>query len=116
VYDVAQAQYPKEFKGKAITPIEGRSLVPIFKTGKRDGHEAIYFEHENHKAVRMGKWKLVAKARGPWELYDMEADRTETNDLAAAEPARVEAMKGMWQAWAKRCDVLDRGKRPAPQQ
>ena len=37
--------------------------------------------------MRDGKWKLVAKgANGPWELYDIDADRTELNNLAEKEP------------------------------
>ena len=32
--------------------------------------------------LRVGKWKLVSAYKGEWELYDLEADRTEMNDLA----------------------------------
>jgi arylsulfatase len=62
---------------------------------------------EGNRAVRSGKWKLVAKApAGKWELYDMEADRTEMHDLAAKEPERVQELKGKWEAWEKRARVL----------
>lgn len=110
-YDAAGADYPKERNGKAITPLEGKSLLPAFKTGQRDGHDAIYWEHENSKAVRQGPWKLVSKPGGKWELYNLAADRTELKDLSEAEPVRVEEMKALWQAWAKRCGVLDKGKK-----
>ena len=43
--------------------------------------------------------------RGPWELYNMAADRTELHDLAAAEPARAAALKAKWEAWAERANV-----------
>ena len=57
--------------------------------------------------IRQGKWKLVAKGRnGPWELYDMEADRTETTDLSSREPERVRLMAAKWEAWALRANVL----------
>jgi len=57
--------------------------------------------------MREGKWKLVAKyPAGRWELYDMEADRTEMHDLAQAEPARLKAMSDKWVAWANRTGVL----------
>jgi arylsulfatase len=57
--------------------------------------------------VRQGKWKLVAKGpAGPWELYDVEADRTELHDRAVAEPERVRQMAQMWDAWARRCHVV----------
>jgi arylsulfatase len=104
--DVAGVKYPKEHKGKKLTPLEGRSLVPAFddKPIECDG---IYWEHEGNRAVRVGQWKLVAK--GPaaaWELYDLEADRTETHDLAAKHPGRVKEMAAKWEAWARRTNVL----------
>jgi arylsulfatase len=87
--------------------MEGTTLVPAFQ-GQALGREgAIYWEHEGNRAVRLGKWKLVAKGRnGPWELYDMDADRSEMHDLAAEQPERVADMSALWQAWAERANVL----------
>lgn len=104
--DIARAKYPAEYHGNAIQPMEGVSLAPAF-AGSRLDREALYWEHEGNRAVRMGKWKLVAKGPdGAWELYDMEADRTEMHDLAAQQPERVTAMAKKWEAWAKRTRVL----------
>ena len=104
--DVAGAAYPAERNGKAIQPMEGRSLTPAFEN-KPIQREAIFWEHEGNRAVRMGQWKLVAKGRtGPWELYDMDADRTELNDLSAKDPARVKQMAAAWQAYAERTGVI----------
>jgi len=104
--DVAGIDYPRTHAGKEILPPEGKSLLPIFKDGRRKGHEAIYWEHEGNRAVRQGKWKLVAVHGKPWELYDLEADRTELNNLADEHPDKVEQLATMFQRWAKRCDVL----------
>lgn len=104
--DVSGATYPKEFKGRPVTPLEGRSLAPIFRDGKREGHDAIFWEHEGNRAVRQGKWKLVALHKKPWELYDVEADRTELHDLAGDQPERVAKMSAMWDVWAKRAGVV----------
>ena len=104
--DVAGAEYPAEVEGRPITPLEGRSLVPAFE-GKPIQRDALYWEHEGNRAVRVGKWKLVA--RGPkneWELYDLDADRTELHNLAAQDPDRVRQMAALWDAWAKRCGVV----------
>jgi arylsulfatase len=45
---------------------------------------------------------------GEWELYDLEADRTELNNLAEKNPDRVKAMADKYQAWADRSNVLPR--------
>jgi len=104
--DVAGATYPKQVKDQKITPMEGVSLAPTF-AGEKLPERAIFWEHEGNRAVRQGKWKLVAKGpRGPWELYDMVADRTELNDLAAEQPARVKQLAAAWQAYAERALVL----------
>jgi arylsulfatase A-like enzyme len=107
--DVSGAAYPKTFHDKAILPMEGRSLVPAF-ANKAIERDAIYWEHEGNAAVRVGDMKLVRfGVKGPWELYDMKADRTELHDLAGAQPEKVQELAAKWQAWAERAQVL-----PAP--
>ena len=105
--DLGKATHPKEFKGHEIHPLEGTSLRPAFDGENLNRKAPIFFEHEGNRAVRDGKWKLVAKgARGAWELYDMETDRTEMHNLAEKEPERLKAMVTQWEAWAKRAFVL----------
>jgi arylsulfatase len=95
--ELAGASYPA-----AMPPMEGRSLVPAL-AGKPVEREALYWEHEGNRAIRIGKWKAVAvEPAGKWELYDMDGDRTEMNDLAAREPERLRAMVRQWEQWARR--------------
>jgi len=103
--ELAGAIYPKEFKGKAIVPMEGRSLVPVFDAQPIQ-RDALFWEHEGNAAIRAGDWKLVRLGRnGPWELYDLKADRTEQRDLAILHPQRVKELAAKWDAWAERAQV-----------
>jgi len=105
--DLAGAEYPKTCNGRPITPLEGRSLVPIFTGRSQQGHEQLFWEHEGNRAVRQGPWKLVSKhSDQTWELYDLAHDRCELNDLAARHPDRLARLKAAYQAWADRCGVV----------
>ena len=99
--DLAKADYPKKVNGKEIVPIQGVSLKPVF-AGKTLGRKnPIFWEHEGNRAIRIGKWKLVAKgANGPWELYDLDADRSELKDLSEKHSERAKEMADKWEAWA----------------
>jgi len=107
ILEITGASYPSSHRGQAILPCDGESLVPSFAG---DGQERgpLFWEHEGNAAVRVGKWKLVRKYPGAWELYDMEADRTEMNDLAGAHPERVREMSALYAEWAERCGVIPR--------
>jgi len=100
--DLAGAEYPAEFRGQAILPREGVSLRPALEGKPLHRPQPIFWEHEGNKAVRDGRWKLVQKWRGPWELYDIDADRTELNNLAAEHPDVVARLEAAWNAWAQR--------------
>ena len=103
--DVAGAEYPEQFAGNRIKPLEGVTLLPAFE-GRSIQREALYWEHEGNRAVRLDKWKLVAEHQGPWELYDMQADRTETRDLMRQHPQTARRMIEMYTDWARDRDVL----------
>ena len=99
--DLAKADYPKEVKGQKIVPMQGVSLNPTFSGKAIKREDPIYWEHEGNRAIRIGKWKLVAKgANGAWELYDLDADRSELNDLSEKHPQRAKEMADQWEAWA----------------
>ncbi|HEY3900091.1 MAG TPA: arylsulfatase [Chthoniobacter sp.] len=103
--DLAGAKYPERFHDNDIIPMEGVSLRPAFDGQSLNRKQPIFWEHEGNKAVRDGKWKLVQKWRGPWELYDMEADRTELHDLSKDHPEIVSRLQSSWDGWAERAFV-----------
>jgi len=88
---------PEVWDGKPVPPPPGRSLVPAFARDGAVTREFLWWHHERNRAIRMGDWKLVAEgAAGPWELYDMRTDRSESNNLAGAHPERVRALSERW--------------------
>ena len=112
--EIAQTTYPKEFKSKAILAMEGKSLAPIFEGQKETGSTPIFWEHEGNRAARSGKWKLVSRYPGAWELYDVEVDRTEQNNLAEKYPGKVAELAALYQSWAQRCGVISPDQLPKP--
>ena len=90
--DVAGAEYPKQIADRKIDPLMGKSLLPILQGKEREGHETLYFHYGADRALRQGPWKLVSAKLGRWELYNLDDDRTETNDLVKKHPARVTEM------------------------
>jgi len=105
----AKGDYPAEFSGHQIQPMEGKSLVPTFSGESIQREAPVGFEHHGNLALRDGRWKIVSAYRRDqptrWELFDMHADRTELNDLADAHPEKLNEMIGKWQAWADRVGV-----------
>jgi arylsulfatase A-like enzyme len=87
----------------------GISSPPIAQT-------PLFFEHDGSRAVRDDKWKLVATQGGEWGLSDIDADRTELNNLAALRPDRVKDMAARWDESALRVHALPRpgGALPRP--
>jgi arylsulfatase len=99
--DVAGATYPKD-----KTPLPGRSIVTGLEGKPLAPHEATFWEHEGNQAMREGRLKLVRAHGGPWELYDLESDRTELKDLAAVRPTTVTRMAGEYSKWMRRSMAL----------
>jgi arylsulfatase len=110
ILDVTGTAYPTEWQGHAIEPLEGQSLVSAFGRDGLADRKPMFWEHEGNAAVRIGRWKLVKRYPRDWELYDMDADRTELHDLAARHPERVAGMAKQYDAWAARCGVIPREK------
>lgn len=106
--DLAKARYPVTFNGHRIHPMEGISLVPAFTGQPIIWPQPLLWEHEGNRAVRDGKWKLVsayASGANEWELYILDAARTEMNKLVAAARGKAAQLAAQWETWAKRVGV-----------
>jgi len=108
--EVAGATYPQEYRGRATTPAQGISMVPYLAGADVEAKpRTLYWQHENHAAIREGNWKLVTsndRDDAAWELYDLSADRSESRDLAKSRPEVAERLTKKWGQWAEECHVV----------
>jgi arylsulfatase len=107
ILDVARAPYPSELGGHALQPLDGESLVPLLEGQRWSRSQPIFWEHEGNAAVRDGNIKLVRQFNRPWELYDMESDRTELHDLSAGNRRMMDRLVAEYQHWADSVGVVD---------
>lgn len=80
--ELANVELLKEKDGIKAPPIPGKSLVSLFSDDMVSNRE-LWFGHRGNNALRQGKWKAVISSDidGKWQLYDMDEDRTELNNL-----------------------------------
>lgn len=104
--DLAQAQYPSRYRGQTIVPMQGVSLGSEFAREAIESDRELFFEHEGNRAIRSGRWKLVAEKGRPWELYDMEQDRSELSDLSTVYPERRQQLLRRYREWERRASVV----------
>lgn len=112
--DLAGTEYPSEWEGvEELEPLQGKSLLPIFKGEKREPHEELYFHFAQNRALMTADgWKLVTHQSAKWELYDLNADPTELNDLADEHPEKVEAMSARWHELAIQDRLKEKARKP----
>ena len=90
-----EAKYPSGLPG-----LDGISIVPTFSGKKLIRTNPLFFQYGSWQAIRQNQWKLVQRKQEPWQLYDLDQDRTETRDLAGEFSERVKNMKKSWDGWA----------------
>lgn len=104
--EIAGTTYPTEFHGRKPMPLDGRSLVPLFRSERRPAHEFLAWRVPQHQVLREGAWKIIrSNANTPWELYDLVHDGTETTNLAQQRPDLVQQLATKWQSWAAECEL-----------
>jgi arylsulfatase len=94
--DISGGAKPPVIGGVSVPAAPGRSLTGVFAREEAILRDDLWWEHDDHRGIRAGPWKLVALANQPWELYDLSRDRGETRNLASAQPDRVQELAGRW--------------------
>lgn len=112
IIEATGANYPSVYNNNIIQPLEAKSLLSTFLTGKKGNNDYMFFEHSYNRAVIKGDWKAISRiGTDKWALYNLKKDRTEQNDLSAKYPKMVEDFAKQWNNWAARCKVLPKGVR-----
>ena len=97
VLELAGLETSREWEGRPVPPLPGRSLVPVFADDGSLSRDELWWQHEGNRALRVGDWKLVASGEdAEWELYDLSSDRTENHDLAGEHPEKVRELASRW--------------------
>jgi arylsulfatase len=97
ILEAAGGRRPDKWEGQPVPPPPGKSLVPVFAKDGVSPRDPIWWLHEGNRALRAGDWKIVATGRdGPWELYDLSSDRSETRNLAGDRPEKVRELAAVW--------------------
>jgi arylsulfatase A-like enzyme len=98
--ELAGAKMLMAREGRPVLAPQGRSLAPAFHGTPSAEPRALFWAVNGRRAMRHDRWKLVGKPAA-WELYDLADDRSESRNLAADHPERVEQMAKAWDEWAE---------------
>jgi len=128
LYEVVGITPPKVVDGVEQDSIDGVSLAYTFKDAKAPGRKQVqYFDNNGSRAIYQDGW--VAATFGPlvpwlpgapglaewdsakdrWELYDINKDFSEANDLATKEPQRLAQLQKVFDEQAKANQVYPLG-------
>jgi arylsulfatase A-like enzyme len=111
--ELAKSDYPEVYNGKSVTPYQGESMLPLLTKKKHYVHENDYvmgWELFGRCALRKGKWKIVKIeppfGTGVFQLYNIEADPTESVDLRILHPDQYNEMLLDWEDYVKQNGVI----------
>jgi arylsulfatase A-like enzyme len=121
IYEACGITFPNVLNGVAQKPIEGVSMVYSFDSAKAPGHRrSQYFEMFVNRAMYSDGWWAASRTGIPWEsspkpidpdtatweLYKLDEDFSQANDLAAKNPSKLRELQDQWWAAAARYSVL----------
>jgi arylsulfatase A-like enzyme len=112
--DIVGVSAPQEINGVRQMPIEGTSFAASLKDAAAPAKTSPqYFEMFGHRGLWHAGWKAVAYHppgtpydNDQWELFHLDEDFSETNDLATTQPERLAALVKLWWDEAEKHQVL----------
>jgi arylsulfatase len=120
ILEITGVSAPSTYRGFDVMPISGTSMKYAMDDASATTRKKIqYYEMGGHRGIHVDGWKAVTRHvpgasfdEDVWELYHVDVDRSETNDLAHQEPDRLRELIALWWEEAEREGVLpldDRG-------
>jgi len=124
ILEATKIKAPSVVDGVKQKPIEGVSMMYTFDRKNANSpstHRTQYFEMMGDRAIYHDGWMAATKVMGapwdvtrlplnpltyPWELYDLRKDWTQTEDLAAKNPAKLKELQNLFWKEAKKYQVL----------
>jgi len=113
ILELTGTSYPKQYKGKEIHPLIGKSMLPVLTGAATTVHQndGMGYELFEMKAYIRGNWKILRQpipfGTGEWQLFELEKDPGETTDLSAANATVKQELISAWKEYAKQNDVYD---------
>lgn len=103
ILDATGVGIPKDL---ANHEFRGYSMLDEFRGEREDRDRYLYWEHVGNSAIRRGKFKLVRERHSNWELYNLEEDPTELNNVADDHVDMVREFIAEYERWANAVGVL----------
>lgn len=113
ILELTKTKLPTEFNGKkVINKFIGKSIVPVLNGNPSVLHEeGMGWELFEMKAYRKGNYKIlrlpIPFGSGNWELYDIDKDPIESNDISKLHPEIKADLIKRWEEYAKRNGIHD---------
>ena len=122
ILEACKIPEPEEVDGIAQKPIEGVSMVYTFEDADTKSRRPVqYFEMLTNRAIYQDGWVACSRYGVPWEtagksleglksatweLYNVEEDFSEANDLAAENPDKLRELQGLFKEEAEKYGVF----------
>lgn len=123
LYELCGITFPTSLNGVEQKPIEGTSFAYTFpkdSANAKGRHEVQYFELGINRGIYNHGWMASALSFEPWnpnrkdfdpdkqkwELYKVDEDFSQAEDLAAKYPEKLRQMQDLWWVQASRYNVL----------
>ncbi len=118
IFECCGIEMPETVDGVKQSPLEGVSMRYSFDDPDAPTpKETQYYEMLGTRGIWHKGWKAATEHaplpsdignfdRDHWQLFHVDEDRSEANDLAGQHPEKLEELEALWLEEAKRCSVL----------